>query len=186
MSKRIFEIRFHSRAGQGAKSAAALLAEAALSMGKQVQAFPQYGPERGGAPMKAFVRISDSKIYTYAPVIEPDVVAVFDDSLLDKEVVHGLSSGILLVNTKKPSEAISKITGFKGKIYSIDATGIALDILARNFPNMPILGALVRLTKIVDLRFVTDRIRKHFTLRINEDIAKKDVLACKRGYEAVK
>ena len=108
--KDIFEIRIHGRGGQGAKTAAQFIVEAALSKGKHIQSFPEYGPERAGAPMKAFARISDVEIRTYAPVVNPDVVIVIDHTLLDSvDVTEGLGEdGVLLVNTPHDSDSIKK------------------------------------------------------------------------------
>ena len=112
--KEIFEIRIHGRGGQGAKTASQFIAEAALGEGKNIQSFPEYGPERAGAPMKAYARISDKPITTYAPVINPDFVMVIDSTLVGpSNVTEGLTSeGTLVVNTPKSAEDIKKETGF--------------------------------------------------------------------------
>ena len=114
--KDILEIRIHGRGGQGAKTASQFIAEAALGEGKNIQAFPEYGPERAGAPMKAYTRISDKQITTYAPVVNPDVVIVIDPTLVKSaNVTEGLTDdGILIVNTPKSAEELKKETGFKG------------------------------------------------------------------------
>jgi pyruvate ferredoxin oxidoreductase gamma subunit len=143
----MLEIRWHARGGQGAKTASQLLALAALAQGNYVQAFPEYGPERSGAPMKAFNRIDDKKVRIHYNIYEPDVVVVIDDSLLDSEnvdVTEGLKpEGILLVNTKASPEEVRRKTGFTGKILTIDADGIAEEAGTR-YPNVPALGALAR------------------------------------------
>lgn len=134
VAKKYFEIRWHGRAGQGAKSASQMLAEAALEAGKYVQAFPEYGAERTGAPMRAFNRIGDEYIRVRSAVENPDVVVVIDETLLSPAIVEGLSEdGILLVNTVKDFEFVRKKTGFNGKICVVDATDIALqEIKERN------------------------------------------------------
>ena len=187
MSK-IFEIRFHGRGGQGAKSAAQLVAEAALEDGKYIQAFPEYGPERSGAPMRTFVRISDEKIRTYQPVLSPDVVIVIDPTLLDTvNVTEGLTDeGILIVNTGKDAEYVRKKTNFKGKIYTVDATRIALDLLGKNIPNIATLGALIKVTGIISIDKLKEKIREMFLKKLGEEGTNANIKALERGYEEVK
>ena len=144
MSKDIFEIRFHGRGGQGAKTAAALLAEAAIEAGKYVQSFPEYGAERQGAPVKAYTRISDKPIYLHSGVTNPNVVVVFDQTLLKSiPVTEGLDDkGLLIINTNQKIDEIKKIVNFKGKIIIIDAVKIALEELGRAVTNTAMLGAV--------------------------------------------
>src|SRR3989338_699385 len=134
--KDMIEIRIHGRGGQGAKTASQFIVEAALGEGKFIQAFPEYGPERSGAPMKAYARISDKPIVSYAPVVHPDVVIVIDSTLIAlTNVAEGLTEkGILLVNTPKSAEEIRKEVNFKGKIYAINATKISIDTVGKNLP----------------------------------------------------
>ena len=129
MSGSTTEIRWHSRGGQGAKTAAAMVAEVAIGLGKYGQGYPDYGAERAGAPMKAYNRISEEPIRAHSAIYSPDVVIVFDDTLLGTvDVCEGLEqSGVLLVNTDKSVDEIRKITGFEGKLYVLNATQIAME-----------------------------------------------------------
>ena len=185
--KEILEIRLHGRGGQGAKTAAQLIAEAALDKGKQIQTFPEYGPERTGAPMKAYVRISDKKITTYEPVVNPDIVLVIDPTLIEAiDVTEGLSKkDILIVNTSKEPEDIRNQTKFKGKIYTVDATKISIELLGKNLPNMPIIGALIRAREIVTLENINKKVRDHFLKKIGEKNTEANIKAIKKAYDEV-
>ena len=185
--KDIFEIRIHGRGGQGAKTAAQLIAEAALGEGKNIQSFPEYGPERAGAPMKAYARISDKPITTYAPVVNPDFVMVIDATLVgSSNVTEGLNSdGTLVVNTPKSAEDIKNETGFKGKVYTLDATKIAMDTVGKNLPNTPMLGAFVKLTKVIPIDAVKDSIKNKFLKKLGEEKTNATIKGVELAYEAV-
>ncbi|MCI8955654.1 MAG: pyruvate synthase [Eubacterium sp.] len=147
------EIRWHGRGGQGAKTAALLLAEVAFKTGKNAQGFPEYGPERMGAPITAYDRISDEPIRVHSNIYEPQFVVVVDETLLDiVDVTAGLrEDGAILVNTAKSKEEIlPSLKGYQGKIYTIDARQIAMDTLGKNFPNTPMLAAIVKVTGVID------------------------------------
>lgn len=151
MSKTI-EIRWHGRGGQGAKTASLLLAEAAFNTGKFIQGFPEYGPERMGAPITAFNRIADNKIRFHSNIYEPDFVVVVDESLLkDVDVVAGLKEdGAIIINSEKKPEEIRKLLkGYQGKVYTIDARKISIECLGKYFPNTPMLGAVVGVSGIM-------------------------------------
>ena len=187
--KEIFEIRIHGRGGQGAKTAAQFIVEAALSKGKHIQSFPEYGPERAGAPMKAFARISDKEIRTYAPVVNPDVVIVIDHTLLDSvDVTEGLDEkqGILLVNSPENPEAVKKKTGFKGRCMAVDATRIAIDAVGKNLPNTPMIGALIKATDCISMDDIEESINHKFLKKIGEQKTKATIDAVKKAYEEVK
>lgn len=146
------EIRWHGRGGQGAKTAALLLADAAFNTGKYIQGFPEYGPERMGAPITAYNRISDERITVHSNIYEPDYVVVVDETLIGTiDVALGLKeNGAIIVNTgKKPEELRSKIKGFKGKICTINARKISEETLGKNFPNTPMLGAVVKVSRMM-------------------------------------
>ncbi|MFQ6118235.1 MAG: 2-oxoacid:acceptor oxidoreductase family protein [Candidatus Bipolaricaulia bacterium] len=178
----MLEIRWHARGGQGAKTASQVLALAALAQGNYVQAFPEYGPERSGAPMKAFNRIDERKIRIHYNVYEPDVVVVIDDSLLDsQDVTEGLKpEGILLVNTKASPEEVREKTGFSGKILTIDAKGIAEETGAR-YPNVPALGALARAIDF-PLEPLKAEMRKLLEHKLSEKIVEANLAALEEGY----
>ena len=147
------EIRWHGRGGQGAKTAALLLAEVAFKTGKNAQGFPEYGPERMGAPITAYDRISDEPIRVHSNIYDPQFVVVVDESLLETvDVTAGLKKeGAILVNTARPKEEIiPHLKGYQGKVYTIDARQIALDTLGKNFPNTPMLAAIVKVTGVID------------------------------------
>ncbi|MFH2027778.1 MAG: 2-oxoacid:acceptor oxidoreductase family protein [Nanoarchaeota archaeon] len=186
--KDIFEIRIHGRGGQGAKTASHFIAEAALDEGKYIQAFPEYGPERAGAPIKAYTRISDKPIVQYAPVVHPDLVMVIDPTLLDTiDVTEGLTEqGILIVNTPKSSEDIKQKTKFKGKTYTIDATKISIDTVGKNLPNTPMLGAFVKITQKIPLEAVKNSIKDKFLKKIGEEKTNATIKGVELAYEQLK
>lgn len=185
----LFEVRMHGRAGQGAKSGSQMLAEAAFKQGKWIQAFPEYGSERRGAPTVSYTRISDKALRTHEPITNPDAVMVFDMGLIRAvPVTAGLNEevGILIVNTTKSVEEIRQIIGFKGKIYVIDATGISLDLLKIDAPNVPMLGALVKAANIVPLEAVEEIIKETFLEKIGMEKVEKNIRGLHRGYEEVR
>lgn len=148
----LIEIRWHGRGGQGAKTASLLLADAAFNTGKYIQGFPEYGPERMGAPITAYNRISNKPITIHSNIYEPDYVVVVDDTLLDSvDVTAGLKeTGAIVINTTKESEEIKKhLKGYQGKIYKIDARKISEEALGRYFPNTPMLAAIVKVSKVM-------------------------------------
>lgn len=149
----VTEIRWHGRGGQGAKTAALLLADVAFQTGKYVQGFPEYGPERMGAPITAYNRISDTQIRVHSNIYDPEYVVVVDESLLDTvDVTAGLrEDGAILVNTEKSKEEIlPHLKGYKGKVYTIDAKKVSLATLGKYFPNTPLLAAIVKVANIMD------------------------------------
>ncbi|MEG1705311.1 MAG: 2-oxoacid:acceptor oxidoreductase family protein [Clostridia bacterium] len=149
----MIEIRWHGRGGQGAKTASLLLADAAFNTGKFIQGFPEYGPERMGAPITAYNRISENEIRIHSNIYEPDFVVVVDDSLIGPvDVAKGLkSTGAILVNTSSTLEKIKeKLKGYSGKVYILDATKISLECLKANFPNTALLAAIIKITNIMD------------------------------------
>jgi len=152
MSK-VVEIRWHGRGGQGTKTASELLAEAAFNTGKNVQGFPEYGPERMGAPVAAFNRISDEVIRVHSNIYEPNYVVVVDETLLDcVDVSYGLKDdGAIIVNTSKtPDEIRPALSGYKGKVCTIDARAISEECIGRNIPNTPMLAAIVKVSGVME------------------------------------
>ncbi len=164
MSKTV-EIRWHGRGGQGAKTAALLLADVAFKTGKYVQGFPEYGPERMGAPITAYNRISDKPLTVHSNIYEPDYVVVVDESLLENiDVTHGLSvDGAVIVNTKRSKEEIRPLLrGYEGALYTVDARDISIKALGKNFPNSPMLAATVAVSKVMEKDDFLNEMRASF------------------------
>ena len=156
----LIEIRWHGRGGQGAKTASLLLADAAFNTGKYIQGFPEYGPERMGAPITAYNRISTKSITIHSNIYEPDYVVVVDDTLIESvDVTAGLKkTGAVVINTTKDSEYLKKhLNGYEGEIYKIDARKISMETLGKYFPNTPMLAAIVKVSKVMtDEEFLND------------------------------
>lgn len=154
------EIRWHGRGGQGAKMACMLLAEVAGLEGKFVQGFPEYGPERMGAPITAYNRISDKRCTIHSNIYYPDYVVVLDETLLDSvDVCEGLKdAGAVIINTSSsPQQIRAKLRGWVGKVCTIDGRRISEEILGRNFPNTPLLAAVVKISGALAVdRFLAD------------------------------
>jgi len=153
MSSKNIEIRWHGRGGQGAKTAALLLADVCFKTGAYVQGFPEYGPERMGAPITAFNRISDREIRVHSNIYNPDLVVVVDETLLHSvDVTAGLKEdGSIIVNTDKSAEEIKPIlNGYKGAVYTVDARKISVEALGKYFPNSPMLAAAVAVSNVMD------------------------------------
>ena len=163
--KDLIEIRWHGRGGQGAKTASLLLADAAFNTGKHIQGFPEYGPERMGAPMTAYNRISTNPIRVHSNVYEPDYVVVVDDTLLSAvDVTSGLKEeGAILINTTKTIDEIKPLLkGYKGNVYTIDARKISEEALGKYFPNTPMLAAIVKVTGIMDENLFIEDMKSSF------------------------
>ena len=151
--KDLIEIRWHGRGGQGAKTASLLLADAAFNTGKYIQGFPEYGPERMGAPITAYNRISNTPIRIHSNIYEPDYVVVVDDSLLEAvDVTAGLKpDGAIVINTTKGGDELkSLLNGYTGDVYTIDARKISLETLGKYFPNTPMLAAIVKVSGVIE------------------------------------
>ena len=150
--KNLIEIRWHGRGGQGAKTASLLLADAAFNTGKYIQGFPEYGPERMGAPITAYNRISDTPITIHSNIYEPDYVVVVDDTLLTSvPVTAGLKKeGAIVINTTKTPEQLKEVLkGYEGAVYTIDARKISEEALGKYFPNTPMLAAIVKVAGVM-------------------------------------
>lgn len=185
----LVEIRWHGRGGQGTVTAAKVLADACLSGGRHVQAFPEYGPERAGAPLRAYNRISSKELRLHCPVLKPQVVSVVDSTLLDSiNVTDGATDdAIFVINTSKtPSEIRSKL-GVKSsqKVVTVDATKIAVECFGRNMPNSPMLGTVVKVTNLVTLEHLIEDVKKSFGKKFSQKVIDGNVEAVKRGYSEV-
>jgi pyruvate ferredoxin oxidoreductase gamma subunit len=188
----VVEIRWHGRGGQGAKTAALLLAESASQVGKFIQGFPEYGPERMGAPVTAYNRISDKPIRIHCNIANPNVVVVLDPTLIGTttDVAKGVhEDGIFIINTNKSPEEMRKKLGIKtGKVYTVDANQISLETIGRVIPNTPLMGALIRVTGIIPYEaFVEDtkkQLEKKF--RSKPEVIEGNLKAIERAYQEVK
>lgn len=185
--KKIVEIIFYARGGQGAKTAAEILAQAALTEGKFVQTFPNFGPERTGAPTRTYLRISSEIIRSKEPIVDPDAVVVLDDTLLTSQVVTvGLDKNeALIINSIKKPYEIGDLIQFKGKIYPVDASGISLEIIGQARPNTVILGKIIKITEIATLESVILEFRKIFEEKIGKESCEKNILAIEKAYDAI-
>lgn len=194
MAKRLneaVEIRWHGRGGQGAKTACLLLADVAFSSGKHVQGFPEYGPERMGAPITAYNRITDEHCKVHSNIYTPDYVVVVDETLLKSvDVTKGLKeNGALIINSKKtPEEVREEVGGYKGRICTIDAEKISMETLGKNFPNTPMLGAVVKVSHVIDQKkFIEDMEESfHHKFRDKENVIEGNMKALVKSMEEVK
>lgn len=184
------EIRWHGRGGQGTVTAAKVFADACLSGGRDVQAFPEYGPERAGAPLRAFNRVSDKELRTHCPVKNPGVVVVVDATLLDAiDVTEGaLDNAAIIVNTQKePKEIREKIKAKPTqRVITVDASTIAVETIGRQMPNSPMIGTVTMATKLLPLESVLEDVKKSFGKKFSQKIIDGNLEAVKRGYTEVK
>lgn len=184
----MLEIRWHGRGGQGAVSAAKLLATAALRGGKYFQAFPEYGPERRGAPVQAFTRIDDKPIRVFAQVAEPDIVVVLDSTLIGKiPLTLGLADdGILVANFDGSPQELRERIGLQGKkVFTVNASAIATDLLGKAITNTTMVGALVRIADVLNLEQVIDEVREMFGDKLKAELVEANVQALRRAHEEV-
>ncbi len=187
----IIEIRWHGRGGQGAKTAALLFADAALTLGKYIQAFPEYGPERMGAPVASFNRLSDKPIMLHSSITNPSIVLVLDPTLMASvDVTAGLpEDGLLIVNSSLGAQDIRKQLNLKGrKIFTIDASKVSKETIGREIPNTPMLGALVKVSGLLKFEeMIADlevKLKKKFASK--PEVIKGNIDAVKRAYLEVK
>ncbi len=189
MAKDVTEIRWHGRGGQGAKTAAQLVALVALEEGKQSQGFPEYGPERMGAPIRGFTRISERTIRLHCPIEHPDVVVVLDDTLLGSpSITEGAEDRtVFLVNSEAPPAAVRKKLGVKGgKVMCVAATKISIDEIGRPIPNTPMIGALIRATGCISMEAIKQDIEHKFLKKFGERVVQGNIRAIERAHEEVK
>ena len=179
----LIEIRWHGRGGQGIVSVSRLLADAALSEKKHVQAFPEFGPERSGAPVRGFTRISDEPIDIHSQIYNPSIVVVVDPTLLGTNVTSGLAeNGVIVANNERsPDELKKNLSVHNARVYSVNARRIALDVLGRPIYNTAMLGALIKVAPLTSFESVAKVVRARFPGTLGE----KNVEAMKRAYEEV-
>jgi len=189
MEKDLIEIRWHGRGGQGAKTAALLFGEAALETGLYIQAFPEYGPERTGAPVASFNRLSKKPIRIHSGITDPDVVLVLDPTLIGKvNVLEGLpENGFLIINTKKLPADIRKELNIQGrKIFTIDAYTVSLKTIGKAIPNTPMLGSLIKATSLLNFDHLVESVRKKLEIKFRgkpKEIVDKNIEAIKKAYQ---
>jgi len=190
--KDLIEIRWHGRGGQGAKTAALLLADAALAQGKYIQAFPEYGPERMGAPVASFDRLASKPILLHSGVTNPDIVLVLDPTLMDSvDVTEGLpDGGTIIINTAKSPAEVKKEANITGniKVCTVDASTISKETIGREIPNTPMMGALIKVTGILDFKELVEDTRKKLEkkFRSKPEVIDGNIKAIERAYNEVK
>ena len=185
------EIRWHGRGGQGAKTACLLLADVAFNSGKHVQGFPEYGPERMGAPITAYNRITDEPCKVHSNIYHPDYVVVVDETLLGTvDVAKGIKEGgALIINSKKEPEEIRKLLPeYEGKICVIDAEKISMETLGKNYPNTPMLAAAVKVSHVIDQELFIKDMEESFRHKLSHkpDVVEGNMRALKKSMEEVK
>jgi pyruvate ferredoxin oxidoreductase gamma subunit len=187
--QQLLEIRFHGRAGQGAKSAAQILAEAAMEHGYHVQAFPDYGAAREGAPITVYVRISKDPIKHYTIVESPDIVVVIDATLLKLvDVTQGMHDKSTLVtnNYNCPLDLTKEVkTRFHGRVWHVDATKVALECFGKPITNTPIIGALLKATNILEFDKVKEHFISHYKHKFSQQVLDANLKAIDRGFAEV-
>jgi len=185
----MIEIRWHGRGGQGTVTAAKVLADACLSGGRHVQAFPEYGPERAGAPLRAYNRFSKNVLRMHCPVLNPQVVGIVDSTLLDSiNVGEGATDdAVFVVNTKAdPKDIRAKLKAKDTqKVFTVDASKIAIDCFGRAMPNSPMLGAITRATGVVEMDVLLADVKNSFGKKFSQKIIDGNIEAVKRGHEEV-
>ena len=186
----LIEIRWHGRGGQGTVTAAKVLADACISGGRYVQAFPEYGPERAGAPLRAYNRVSSKELRLHCPVLNPQVVCIVDATLLEAiDVADGATEdAIFIVNTTKaPSDIRGKLGATEGqKVFTVDATKISIETIGRALPNACMLGTVSKTTGIVELEDLVEDVKKSFGKKFSQKIIDGNVEAVRRGYVEIK
>ncbi|GMR04240.1 MAG: 2-oxoacid:acceptor oxidoreductase family protein [Thermodesulfobacteriota bacterium] len=186
------EVRWHGRAQQGVVTAAKLLGESCLRSGKFVQAFPDFGPERMGAPVRAYNRVSDDPIKLHCQVTNPGFVLIADPTLIGGSAgvtLGALKGAVFIVNTHKSPEEMRAELGLEdkdAKVYTVDASGISIDTIGRLMPNTPLLGALARVTDIVGLDVLVDNFKTNYSKKFGPKVIDGNVEAMNRGYNEVK
>ncbi len=188
MEKSYTEIRWHARGGQGAKTAAVLVAEMAIAEGRYSQGFPEYGPERMGAPIRGYTRIGEQPITVHCSIYHPDVVVVLDESLLETvDVCEGLGDeGTIIINTtRNPDEVREHLSNKNARLYLLDANKIATEEIGRAIPNAPMMGALSKVSRVVALESILKGVEKKFGKKFKAKIVEGNVRAIKRAYEEV-
>ncbi len=188
--QKLTEIRWHARAGQGAVTASRLVAETAMDDGMYMQAMPEYGAERQGAPLKAYTRISPDPIEIHNNILHPSIVIVLDDTLLpDIDVCEGITEdGLLLVNTRMDADEVREVAinvPASIDVKTVDASNIAVNTIGRDIPNTPIAGALAKVTDVINVDSLKKYVEKSFSEKFSEKIVAGNLASIDRAYEEV-
>ena len=189
--KDVVEFRWHGRGGQGAKTAALLLADVAFKTGKYVQGFPEYGPERMGAPITAYNRIGDSEIRVHSNIDHPNFVVVVDEGLLESvDVAKGIKDGgaVVVNSSRTPEEVRNEIRDFDGKVYTIDAKKVSVTCLGKYFPNTPMLAAAVKISGVMEKDEFLREMEASFMHKFSSkpEVIEGNMNALKMAFEEVK
>ncbi|RME38587.1 MAG: pyruvate synthase [Thermoflexia bacterium] len=187
--REMIEIRWHGRGGQGVVTAGKLLAETAMGTGQYFQAFPDFGPERMGAPIRSFTRLSSKPINIHSQIENPDVVLVLDPTLLGTvPVTEGLKEdGILIVNTSMSPQEVRELTGFRtGKVFTVDASHIAIEEMGREITNTPMLGAFARATGLFDLDALEKQVREWFSEKVSPSVVEANIRVLRRAAQEIR
>lgn len=190
MAAKIYGVCWHGRGGQGAKTAATMVADVALTQGKYSQGFPEYGPERMGAPMRGYTRISDKPITVHSSLEAADAVVVFDDTLLDVVDVCDMlvEGGPVVINTAKDAASVLRSLKLKKgqKVFVVNATKIAIEAIGRPIPNTPMIGALMKVTGLLPVEAFAHDIEKKFAHKFGQKVVDGNLKALKRAFEEVR
>ena len=188
MAGQMVEIRWHARGGQGAKTAAIFVAEAVLDKGKFGQGFPEYGPERRGAPMRGYTRIADAPIRRHCSIENPDVIIILDPTLIESKAA-AVTAGVMpetifLVNTTENPATIRKALQVNGNpVHTVDATGIALDCFGKSIPNMPMIGALLKVVELMSIDELKESLAARFQKKFTQAVIDGNLAAVSRAHE---
>ena len=187
--RRETQIRWHERGGQGVVTAGTLLVEVALDEGHYFQATPDFGAERSGAPVAAYTRISSEPIYSHTPITSPDIVVVLDPTLIGRiDFLSGLvKDGLLLINTRlSPEELREQVEALSQRVCTLDATRIAMETVGRNIPNVPTIGALLRVDEVVSYQAARLAIERRLSERFSDRLVQANMEAFEKGYSEVR
>ena len=190
--QKLIEIRWHGRGGQGVVTASKLLAETALSEGFYIQAFPEYGAERMGAPVRSFNRISSEVIDLHCQISDPDIIVVLDETLLETiDVIAGIKNGgSIIINTPNNPDIIfsslHKNDNRDISYYFIDASKISMETMGKVMPNTPMVGALIKILDLLKPETLSETIKNTLSKKIPAHIVEANIIAAKRAYEEVK
>ena len=184
----MIEIKVIGRGGQGGKTAAYILALAAFRQGYEVQSFPEFGPEREGAPVFSYTRISKEPIKVHFGIKNPDAIIVIDPSLIyEIDILEGIKKGgKIIINSKEIPKTIAKKVPQGCELYYVDATRISIEFLGKNMPNTPILGAFSKVFNMLSFKMIADEFKEEFKAKLSEQSIEKNINSMKKAFDEVK